>query len=154
MGKLEGIKVDKSPGLDGLQPRGLKEIAEEILEALVVIFQESQESGRVPNDWKMANVTPLIQKGGKQKTGNYRLVSVTSVIRMLHLLELFEEVMSKLDKLELADVIYLDRQKTFDKASHRRLLNKIRTHDNILVNLMKGLGPKRQPLCSYDAAWP
>eukprot|EP00061_Rhincodon_typus_P001073 g13633.t1 len=36
--KLIGLKVDKSPGSDGLHPRVLKEIAEEIVEALVVIF--------------------------------------------------------------------------------------------------------------------
>ena len=33
-GKLKGLKVDKSPGPDGLHPRVLKEIAEEIVEAL------------------------------------------------------------------------------------------------------------------------
>ena len=45
--KQKGLKVDKSPGLDGLHPRILKEIAEEIVEALVVIFQESLATGRV-----------------------------------------------------------------------------------------------------------
>eukprot|EP00061_Rhincodon_typus_P005273 g24575.t1 len=39
--KLIGLKVDKSPGPDGLHPRVLKEIAEEIVKALVVIFCES-----------------------------------------------------------------------------------------------------------------
>eukprot|EP00061_Rhincodon_typus_P009015 g32155.t1 len=32
LGKLKGLKVDKSPGLDGLHPRVVKKIAEEILE--------------------------------------------------------------------------------------------------------------------------
>eukprot|EP00061_Rhincodon_typus_P014592 g41702.t1 len=80
LGKLKGLKVDKSFGAVGLYPRVLKEIAEEILEALVVIFQESPESGSVPEDWKVRNVTPLFKKGGRQKTGNYRPVSLTSVI--------------------------------------------------------------------------
>ena len=34
LGKLKGLKVDKSPGLYGLHPKVLKEIAEEIVEAL------------------------------------------------------------------------------------------------------------------------
>eukprot|EP00061_Rhincodon_typus_P004355 g22376.t1 len=55
LGKLKGLKVDKSPGLDGLHPTVLKEIAEEIVEASMVICQESQESERVSEDWKMAN---------------------------------------------------------------------------------------------------
>eukprot|EP00061_Rhincodon_typus_P012924 g38980.t1 len=60
--KLNGLKIDKSPGPDGLHPRVLKEIAEEIVQALVVIFRESLESG-TGKDWKIANVTALFKKG-------------------------------------------------------------------------------------------
>eukprot|EP00061_Rhincodon_typus_P013674 g40197.t1 len=38
--KLKRLKVDKSAGPDGLHPRVVKEIAEEFVEALVIIFQE------------------------------------------------------------------------------------------------------------------
>eukprot|EP00061_Rhincodon_typus_P018629 g47867.t1 len=55
LGKLKGLKVDKLPRPDVLQPRVLKKTAEEIMEALVVIFQELPESGKVPEVWKMAN---------------------------------------------------------------------------------------------------
>eukprot|EP00061_Rhincodon_typus_P009797 g33574.t1 len=74
--KLIGLKVDKSPGPDGLHPRVLKEI----VEALVVIFQETQESGRVPEDWKIANVTPPFKEGARQKMENYRPISLTLVV--------------------------------------------------------------------------
>eukprot|EP00061_Rhincodon_typus_P009870 g33691.t1 len=77
--KLNGLKVDKSPGPDGLHCRFLKEIAEEIVEALVAIFQESLESGRIPEDWKIADVTPLFKKGVRQKMENYRPISLTMV---------------------------------------------------------------------------
>eukprot|EP00061_Rhincodon_typus_P016801 g45200.t1 len=78
--KLKGQKVDKSSRLDRLHPRVLKEIAEEIVEALVEIFQKSLESRRLPEDWKMANVMPLLKKGRRLKTGNYRSVSLTSIV--------------------------------------------------------------------------
>eukprot|EP00061_Rhincodon_typus_P007116 g28467.t1 len=52
LGKLKGLKVDKSPGPDGLHPRVLKEIAEELVEALLGNFQESLESGRVQRTGK------------------------------------------------------------------------------------------------------
>eukprot|EP00061_Rhincodon_typus_P018197 g47268.t1 len=80
---LKGLKVNKSPRPDGLQPSVLKEIAEEIVAVLVLIFQESLESGRVPEDWKIIHVTPHFKKGVRQKTGNYRLISLTSVIGMI-----------------------------------------------------------------------
>ena len=78
--RLEGLIVDKSPGPDGMHPRVLKEMAEVIVDALVVIFQTALDSGKVLEDWKMANVTPLFKKGARQKAGNYRPVSLTSVV--------------------------------------------------------------------------
>eukprot|EP00061_Rhincodon_typus_P001784 g15772.t1 len=74
--KLNGLKVGKSPGPDGLHPRLLKEIAEEIVEVLEVIL----ESGMVPEGWKIANVTPLFKKGVRQKIENYRSIGLTSVV--------------------------------------------------------------------------
>ena len=82
LGKLMGLKVDKSPGPDNLHPRVLKEVALEI-DALVVIFQNSLDSGLVPTDWRVANVSPIFKKGGREKTGNYRPVSLTLVLGKL-----------------------------------------------------------------------
>eukprot|EP00061_Rhincodon_typus_P002372 g17362.t1 len=159
--KLNSLTVDKSPGPDGLHPRVLKKIAEEIVEVLVVIFKGSLELGRVPEDWKIAYMTPLLKKGVKQKTENYRPISLTSVVgkilesivkdeiskylevhgkiaqsqhgfikgrSCLTNLSEFFEVMSRLDKGEPMDVIYLDFKKAFDEVLHRRLLSKIRAH--------------------------
>ncbi|CAM5074984.1 unnamed protein product [Natator depressus] len=39
----------------------------------------SFKSASVPNDWKIANVTPIFKKGSRGDPGNYRLVSLTSV---------------------------------------------------------------------------
>eukprot|EP00061_Rhincodon_typus_P010092 g34115.t1 len=55
LGKLKGLKLDKPSRPDRLHPRVLKQKAEELEEALVVIFQESLESRRVLEDWEMAN---------------------------------------------------------------------------------------------------
>eukprot|EP00061_Rhincodon_typus_P015739 g43588.t1 len=131
-GKLKGRKVDKSPRPDRLQLRVLKELAEEIVEALAMIFQESLESVRVSEDRKMANVIPLFKKGGRQKTGNYRPLSLTSVVdKILESIIKDEiasawkcmELMSKLDKGEPVDMIYLAFLKAFDKMPYRKLLS-------------------------------
>ena len=47
--------------------------------ALKLIFDESMSTGLVPEDWKMAHVTPIHKKGAKGDTGNYRPVSLTSL---------------------------------------------------------------------------
>eukprot|EP00061_Rhincodon_typus_P016099 g44130.t1 len=80
LGKVKGLQADKSSRLDGLHSGVLTELAEEITEALLVIFQESLESGRVPVDCKMADVTSPFKKRSRQKTGNYWPVSLLSVI--------------------------------------------------------------------------
>ena len=61
LGKLMGLKVDKSPGPDLLHPRVPREVALEIVDPLV-IFQNSLDSGLVPTDWRVANVSPLFKK--------------------------------------------------------------------------------------------
>ncbi|XP_055490631.1 uncharacterized protein LOC129696607 [Leucoraja erinacea] len=53
LGKLNGLKADKSPGPDKLHPRVLKEVAPEIVDALVIVFQNSLDSGVVPEDWRV-----------------------------------------------------------------------------------------------------
>ncbi|CAM4645910.1 unnamed protein product [Lepidochelys kempii] len=43
----------------------------------------SFKSASVPNDWKIANVTPIFKKGSRGDPGNYRLVSLMSVLGKL-----------------------------------------------------------------------
>ena len=70
LGKLMGLKVDKSPGPDNLHPRVFKEVALEVVDPLVVIFQNSLDSGLVPTDWRQANFSPLFKKCGREKIVN------------------------------------------------------------------------------------
>ena len=37
-------------------------------------------TGEVPEDWRLANVTPIYKKGRKEDPGNYRPVSLTLVL--------------------------------------------------------------------------
>jgi len=47
---------------------------------LSVTFQRSWRTGEVPEDWRIASVTPIFKKGKKDDPGNYRLVSLTSIL--------------------------------------------------------------------------
>lgn len=46
---------------------------------LARIFQKSIHNGVLPNQWKTANVTPVHKKGPKDKTSDYRPISLTSI---------------------------------------------------------------------------
>ncbi|KAJ7415475.1 hypothetical protein WISP_78103 [Willisornis vidua] len=69
----------KPMGPDGIHHRILKQLTEVIAKHLL-IFEWSWESGEVPADWKLANVAPIFKMGKKEDPGNYRSVSLISVL--------------------------------------------------------------------------
>ena len=78
--KINNRKENKSPGVDGLSPKILKETVEQISKPLAHVFNMSLQEGIVPVEWKEANIIPLFKKGSRNKSVNYRPVSLTSVI--------------------------------------------------------------------------
>ena len=80
---LNKLKTNKSPGPDKISPRILKEVKTVICKPLCMIFNKSLTSGKVPSEWKLANVTPIHKKGDKSIPGNYRPISLTSVVGKL-----------------------------------------------------------------------
>ena len=57
----------------------LRELADVVAEPLSIIFERSWKKREVPEDWRKASVTPILKKGKKEDSGNYRLVSLTSI---------------------------------------------------------------------------
>ncbi|KFP32962.1 RNA-directed DNA polymerase from mobile element jockey, partial [Colius striatus] len=78
-GLLAKLKAHKSMGPDGIHPRMLRELADVISKPLSIIFEQSWRTGKVPEDWRKASVTPVFKKGTKDDPGNYRPVSLTSI---------------------------------------------------------------------------
>ena len=63
--KLQELRADKSPGDDDMSPRLLKEIVDEIAHPVAKLFSQSLEEGRVPLDWRTANVTPIFKRAAE-----------------------------------------------------------------------------------------
>ena len=78
--KLGKLRPGSAPGSDKIYPRILNTLKEELSIPLAIIFNKSLTEGVVPIDWKVANVTPIFKKGSKTEPGNYRPVSLTSVV--------------------------------------------------------------------------
>ena len=78
--KIKAVKDNKSQGVDGIPPRLLMETVEQISMPLARVFNLSLKEGVVPFEWKEANIIPLFKKGSRNKSKNYRPVSLTSVI--------------------------------------------------------------------------
>ncbi|GAB0203973.1 mitochondrial enolase superfamily member 1 [Grus japonensis] len=77
---LHHLETHKSMGQDGIHPRVLRELVEMLIKPLSIIYQQSWLTREVPVDWRLANVTPIYKKGQKEDLGNYRPVSLTSVL--------------------------------------------------------------------------
>ena len=78
--KLKALDPCKTPGADNIHPRLLRELSEELAKPLTLIFNKSLEEGKLPSEWKKANVTAIFKKGDKSQANNYRPVSLTSIV--------------------------------------------------------------------------
>ncbi|KAK4829746.1 LOW QUALITY PROTEIN: hypothetical protein QYF61_006455 [Mycteria americana] len=58
------LDTHKSMGMDGIHPRVLRELAEKLAKPLSI-----SSPGEVPDDWRLANVTPIYKKGRKEDLG-------------------------------------------------------------------------------------
>ena len=77
---LQNLDVNKSCGPDGLHTKMLKELSATISKPITIIFNSYMCQGLVPQLWKEGDITALLKKGDKAEPGNYRPVSLTSVI--------------------------------------------------------------------------
>ena len=77
---LKNLIPNKAPGLDGLHPKVLKEMAEVVSQPITEIFRRSFDSGSIPTNWLQAVICPIFKKGDKSDPSNYRPVSLTSII--------------------------------------------------------------------------
>ena len=76
----------------------LKEMAFELSPSLTLLFNSSLKQGRIPDDWKIASVTPTFKKGNHSNSTNYRPVSVCckTLERIVH-----TNIMEHLDSLNI-----------------------------------------------------
>ena len=66
--KINNMKENKSPGVDGIAPKILKETVEQICTPLAHAFNMSLQDGIVPFEWKVANIIPLLKKRFRSAT--------------------------------------------------------------------------------------
>ena len=78
--KLKAVKVNKSPGSDGHYPLVLKELTDELALPIAIVYKKSLSEGCLRQEWKDDHISLIFKKGKKSVPGNYRPVSLRSII--------------------------------------------------------------------------
>jgi hypothetical protein len=102
--ELSKLNTTKAPGPDGLSTRVLKECKEELKAPITRLFNISLHTGKLPNDWKKANVVPIFKKGSKLEVSNYRPVSllpiISKILERCVLNKIIEIIRPKISKMQ------------------------------------------------------
>ena len=78
---LEKLQPRKAPGPDGIPPSILSAAAKELARPLAILFRQTLDEGKLPDEWKKALVSPIYKrKGSKTSPNNYRPVSLTCIV--------------------------------------------------------------------------
>ena len=93
---LEKLDESKSVGLDGVNPRVLKQCATVLSVPLTQLFQMIARSGIYPQSWKVARVTPIHKRGPSTSPSNYRPISVLPTLSTTFERELLPQLSRRL----------------------------------------------------------
>jgi hypothetical protein len=74
--EIEKLNTTKSPGYDDLSAKIIKIVAKEMSEPLTQIFNQTFLTGNIPQELKIALVTPIYKSNEDNRFENYRPISV------------------------------------------------------------------------------
>ena len=83
---LQNLDIHKAMGPDQISAEILKELQD--IATCSNLENYSFNTGTVPCDWKMANITPLFKKGDRSQPNNYRPISLTSIVSIVNFLNI------------------------------------------------------------------
>ena len=75
------------------------------------------QTGKLPENWKKANVTPLHKKGPKNQVENYRPISLTSIVCKTMEKIIRDSILDHMEKHNYLLYISMDSEKA-DLALH------------------------------------
>ena len=76
---ISTLNIHKACGPDQINAIFLRQTSSIITPLITKLFQMSVDSGKIPNDWRTAYISPIFKKGDPKIASNYRPVSLTSI---------------------------------------------------------------------------
>lgn len=137
---INGLKQNKSPGVDDIKSEALKKIVVHIKEPLTHLFNLCLEKGVWPMSFKETLVVPIFKNGDETAITNYRPISLIT-----HLSKIFEHVLKK--RLEG----YLSKYDLISKRQYG-FREKVSTQDALLAlssQASSALDENKPSLCVF-----
>ena len=101
LGYLKKLGVNKATGLDDISSRFVRDGASIIACPLTHVINLSLIQGIVPEDLKSDRVVPLFKKNNKKEVGNYRPVSILTILSKVFERALYDQIEFFLDQRQL-----------------------------------------------------
>jgi hypothetical protein len=95
---LSTIKLDKSPGVDGVSTETLVFGKPSLLLPLTKLFNDMLKTGQIPKNLLHSNIILLHKKGDKSDIGNYRPISLVSHIYKTFIKVIENRIAGQLDR--------------------------------------------------------
>ena len=77
---IDNIDTNKASGPDDISGRILKEYSREISPSLTMLFNLSLTLGKMPENWKVANISPIFLKRDRENCCNYRPITLLCIV--------------------------------------------------------------------------
>ena len=131
---LKKVKASKAPGLDKISSKLLKAAGDSIIESLMYLFNLLLNTGIFPDDMKLAKVTPIYKSGERTNCGNYRPISIISVVAKILEKTIYNQIFDFLKQ----NSILVNQQSGF-RPLHSTETTLLHSANQCLINMDKGL---------------
>ena len=102
--EIKKLNIHKATGPDNVSAQIIKRTESEVIQPLLHIINRTIEEGTYPEQLKIAKVVPIYKKKEKTNPGNYRPISLLSVINKLIEKILHKQIFSFLQKNNILNI--------------------------------------------------
>ena len=130
---IQSLKPSKSAGHDGIKPGHLKSCGHILAEPITFLINLSIKTGSVPKQLKIARVVPVYKKDDPTDPGNYRPISLLSILN-----KILEKVICKRLTSFLEDQKILYKYQFGFRKKHSTVQAVIEIVDSLIQELDNG----------------
>ena len=130
---MKSIDPSSSPGPDGVPAYIYHHFAEELANPVMRIWQQSLNSGIMPEGIILAIIVPILKSTDKSLPANYRPIALTN-----HLTKIFERVLRKVIVKHMEENDLMNRTQHGFRKGHSTVTQILTYYDSILTMLEEG----------------